>query len=353
MEAVPGCDIMQVSVFPRVPWAFGPGQHSFLYLPQLGRFWESHPFSIAGWKRQEGQSAATASSTSASLFDGTEEGEKVKDSGVVSVATEKDSPPHSTTGKGGRRATLPYQSKIQDRAASVHFLIRAHSGMTSKLQRRLFSSPSTRSSMEISVYTEGPYAGHRATLQQLFVTDTVLCLVGGIGITNALGYVQEYFTRGANANPETTEKKKKKSGGRGGIIMKNTTRFILAWSAREMALIEHVKQNFLAQEEDDVKGMEYSLWCTGSPPPSSPNNTDTQKKLDILNDEKSQRDLRGVVSQGRMNIGAVIRSSLEVGHHTTVMVCGPGSMADEATRQVVNCVKDGFRVDLIEESYAW
>lgn len=207
--------------------------------------------------------------------------------------------------------------------------------------------------MEISVYTEGPYAGHRATLQQLFVTDTVLCLVGGIGITNALGYVQEYFTRGANANLETAEKKKK-SGGRGGIIIENTTRFILAWSAREMALIEHVKQNFLAQaqEEEDVKGMEYSLWCTGSPPPSS-NNTDTQKKLDSLNDEKSQRDLRGVVRQGRMDIGTLIRSSLEVGHHTTVLVCGPGSMADEATRQVVNCVKDGFRVDLSEESYAW
>jgi hypothetical protein len=54
-----------------------------------------------------------------------------------------------------------------------------------------------------------------------------------------------------------------------------------------------------------------------------------------------------------MDIGTVIRSSLEVGHQTTVLVCGPGGMADEATRQVVNCVKDGFGVDLIEEAFAW
>jgi len=47
VEAIPGCDIMQVTFFPRV-WEFGPGQHSFLYLPRLGKFWGNHPFSIAG-----------------------------------------------------------------------------------------------------------------------------------------------------------------------------------------------------------------------------------------------------------------------------------------------------------------
>lgn len=332
VEALPECDIMQVSVFPRVTQGFGPGQHSFLYLPELGRFWESHPFSVAGWKR-EGQSPPTAS-TSASLSDSTVEGEKVKDSGALSLATELDSQPYSTV--KGRQATLPRQTKIQDRA-SVQFLIRAHSGMTSNLQRRLFSSPS-RSSMEISVYTEGPYAGHRATLKQLFVTDTVLCLVGGIGITNALGYVQEY----TSANLQRGESTEKSRG-----IMKKTKRFILAWSAREMALIEHVKQNFLVQEHD-VKGIEYLLWCTG------PSNTTTQK-LDSINDGSQSLSPRttAAVRAGRMDIGTIIRSSLEAGHQTTVLVCGPGSMADEATRQVVNCVKDGFRVDLIEEAYAW
>lgn len=335
VEALPDCDIMQVSVFPRVAWGFGPGQHSFLYLPELGKFWESHPFSIAGWKKQ-GHSPPTASA-SGSLSDSTAIGDERKDSGVVSLATDLDSQPNSTARK--RQAILPRQTQIQNRAC-IQFLIRAHSGITSTLQRRVLSSPS-RSSMEISVYTEGPYGGHRATLQQLFVADTVLCLVGGIGITNALGFVQEY----TSANLQGGESSGKSRG-----LMKKTKRFILAWSAREMALIEHVKQNFLLQK-DDVKGIEYLFWCTGPPNTAAP-------KFDSSNDECQKTEsltprITTAVAAGRMDIGTVIRSSLEAGHQTTVLVCGPGNMADEATRQVVNCVKDGFRVDLVEEAYAW
>lgn len=334
VEALPDCDIMQVSVFPRVTWGFGPGQHSFLYVPELGKFWESHPFSIAGWNR-DGQLPPTAS-TSASLSDSAEKGEKVKDSGIVSLATDPDLQLNSTVLK--RQATLSRQTQIQDRA-SIQFLIRAHSGMTSTLQRRLLSSPS-RSTMEISVFTEGPYAGHRATLHQLFVADTVLCLVGGIGITNALGFVQEY----TSANLQRGESSGKSRG-----IMKKTKRFILAWSAREVALIEHVEQKFLVQK-DNVREIEYSFWCTGvSKTPA--------QKLDPINDESQKAESltlkSAAVTAGRMDIGTVIRSALEADQQTTVLVCGPGSMADEATRQVVNCVKDGFRVDLVEEAYAW
>ena len=132
--------------------------------------------------------------------------------------------------------------------------------------------------------------------------------------------------------------------------MKKAIRFILAWSVREMALLEHVRQNFLNQK-DDVEGMEYSFWCTG------PFNTVAQKLNSI--DDESQKAKRSssrataAVTVGRMDAGTVIRSSLEAGHQTTVLVCGPGSMADEATRQIVSCVKEGFRVDLIEEVFAW
>ena len=100
--------------------------------------------------------------------------------------------------------------------------------------------------MEISVYTEGPYGGHRATFQQLFVAETIICLVGGIGITNALGFVQEYMS----ANLQRGESLGKRHG-----IMKKAKRFVLAWSAKEMALIEHVKQNFLVQKKTMLKGL--------------------------------------------------------------------------------------------------
>jgi hypothetical protein len=82
------------------------------------------------------------------------------------------------------------------------------------------------------------------------------------------------------------------------------------------------------------------------------------QKLDSINDQSQNAETvtprtKTGVTTGRMGIGTVIRSSLEVGHQTTVLVCGPGTMADEVTRQVVNCVKGGFRVDLVEEAYAW
>ncbi|KFY94343.1 hypothetical protein V500_03316 [Pseudogymnoascus sp. VKM F-4518 (FW-2643)] len=219
IEAIQGCDIMQVTVFPRAAWDFGPGQHSFLYLAGLGKFWESHPFSIASWR---GQSPPTTVSTSSSLSspiarsDTATNVEEVKDSLFVSLGSQ----PNSTT-------TLP-QTQNQDRPY-IRFLIRAHSGMTSTLQRRLLSSSSS-SSLETTVYTEGPYAGHRATLQPLFIADTVLCVVGGIGITNILGFVQEY----SNANLRGGERT-----GNSQRSMKKAKRFILAWSARETALIEH------------------------------------------------------------------------------------------------------------------
>lgn len=336
VEALPDCDIVQVTVFPRVAWNFGPGQHSFLYLPSLGyKFWESHPFSIAGWKKQ-GHSSPTTS-TSDSLSDGAANGEKAKATGVVSSATEMGAQLKSTAGE--QPGTLLHQTQFQDRP-SIQFLIRAHSGMTSALHRRLLSSPS-RSSMEISIYTEGPYAGHRATLQPLLLADTVLCIVGGIGITNALGFVQEYISR----NIQRGESLDKSRG-----VMTKAKRFILAWSAREMPLIEHVKQNFLAQE-GETGGIEYSFWCTGS------SNAAVQK-LDSNNDESQKAEsltprTTAAVTAGRMDIATVIRSSLEVGHQTTVLVCGPGNMADEATREIVNCVKEGFRVDLVEEAFAW
>ena len=223
---------------------------------------------------------------------------------------------------------LPHQKESQDRA-SIQFLIRAHAGMTSTLQRRLLASPG-RNSMRISVYTEGPYAGHRATLQPLAAADTVLCLVGGIGITNALGYVQEYMS----ANLQTGESPNKSR-----VIMKNAKRFIFAWSAREMALIEYVKTSFLTGK-DFVDGFECSFWCTG------PSNAAAAKELNSPDKDSQRPDsstlgTMGTVTVGRMDIGNVIRSSLEEGHQTTVLVCGPGAMADEATRHVVNCVRMG------------
>lgn len=303
VEAIPNSNIIQITVFPRVGWNFGPGQHCFLYFPGLEKLWENHPFSVAGWRRK-GQ--------------------------TLPVVSARPSTNESDVKETSKVQTVAQEPEVQD-CVAVRFLVRVHSGATAELQRRLTScSPGV---MEMSVYTEGPYAGHKSTLQPLLATDTILCLVGGIGITNALGFVQEY----ASANQRRGESQGKSRG-----VMGQAKRFILAWSVREMALLDHVKQNFLI----GVEGVEFLFWCTGDIP--------TGKKEDLAQDVGSLRtSAEAPPTLGRMDIGSVIRSSVEPGHHTTVLVCGPGAMADEAAKEVVKCVKSGSHVDIVEEAYAW
>ncbi|KAI1146633.1 ferric reductase like transmembrane component [Nemania diffusa] len=314
VEAVPGCDVFQVTVFPRT-WAFGPGQHTFLYIPWIGagKFWENHPFSVARWTYQD--SSPTTGSETVSLFNGSQKDTKLGAS-LVQVSSQKADSLVSIPPSEAQEATR-IVSQTQKRA-SIQFLLRGHNGMTADLRKHM-ALYSYGSSMGISVYTEGPYAGHRATLQPFQLADTVLCLVGGIGITHALGFMQEFVNANSQRNEETQRKSR---------LMKKAKRFILAWTARETALIEHVRQNFLV----DCEGTEYSFWCTG---------------------ECSSKTKGDVIMAGRMDITSVIRSSVEIGLQTTILTCGPGSMADEARLQVIDCVRDGFKVDLVEEAFCW
>ncbi|KAI1147283.1 ferric reductase like transmembrane component-domain-containing protein [Nemania diffusa] len=332
VEAVPGCNILHITVFPRVIRGIRAGQHTFLYFPGLGRFWESHPFSIAAWETRRAPSSQLASPP---LY--TTKGDE-----VYSTAKELDTlPPASDSAfqvqsvATPRQETVPHESqKYND--VSFQLLVRAHSGMTGTLHRYLSSYP-PGSKVEISLYTEGYYAGHHATLQPLFAADTVLCLVGGLGITNALGFIQEYVSR----TPRVGEAAAKPRG-----IMGRTKRFILAWSVKEIAFLDHVRKNFLAE----ARGVECLFWCTGSPEDAGQKSEpDRARELDSY----APRATDAGVTAGRMSIGSVIRSSLEVGHQTTVLVCGPGQMADEARGQIVNCVRDGFSVDLVEEAFGW
>ena len=72
VKAIPDCDIVHIIVFPRIAWRFGPGQHTFLNFSGLTKFWESHPFSIAGWTRREQSlpNVSTSASRSSSNANG-------------------------------------------------------------------------------------------------------------------------------------------------------------------------------------------------------------------------------------------------------------------------------------------
>ncbi|KAF3801917.1 hypothetical protein GCG54_00015139 [Colletotrichum gloeosporioides] len=304
LEAIPESKVMQLTVYPRSMRGFGPGQHTFLYFPGLGMFWQSHPFSVSGWK--------TRTSPSFKVI-----------AGVAPTGTNK------TETKNNSDIVVLSNGVVDQGPMSVSFLIHPHSGITARLQQRLASF--TNPTMDITVYTEGPYAGHRAKHLPLLNADTVLCIVGGIGITGVLGYIQEYATALNNAD-EISQ--------RGTAIMNRTKRFILAWSAREISLIEYVRQKYL----DGAAGIESSFWCTDA----------TVSKLPFKKDGRYEVDMTttGVIL-GRMHVETLVKSCLEKECRTAVLVCGPGRMADEVTKHVVNGVKDGFTVELIEESFAW
>lgn len=307
VEAIPGTDIMQLTVFPRGHWTFGPGEHSFLYFPGLVKFWESHPFSCAGW-HLPGQHDPSMS-TQVTHLNGESSG---KETYVLSSQSYEE----------------PY----------LRFMVRAHSGITGRLRRRLEHSP-PGSQLEVSVLTEGPYSGHRATNGPLYTADTILMIAGGIGVTHILGFVQEY----------ASTRRLRLNGGPHGHSRKimPAKRFVFAWVAKELPLIEYVKRNYL----QDIDGVEFMFYCDGL-------NQHIEKfeSHEHEHDEEANGFSGGKhaeVNMSFMNIGSVLRNVVEPGLQTTVMVCAPGVMSDEVTRQVVNCIKEGHKVDLVEETFAW
>ncbi len=292
VEAIPGCNALQITIFPRAATAsaFGPAQHTFVYISGLPKFWESHPFSIAAW----------------------------------TTTTSPPTPPSPSSDSPSKEPTNIAITPSHNEPPSIRLLIRPHKGATSRLPSLLQSSPSTP--LSIKVHTEGPYAGHRATLHPLRAADTILCVAGGIGVTHILGFLQHL-----------RESREKKGG------ESRAQRVVLAWSVRERGLLEYVRREFLADLEG--RGVEGLFWCTG-------------EEVDGGGEKAEEEGGSGPaaaagVRTGRMDVGGVLRGCVEVGSLTSVLVCAPGGMADEVTRQVVKCAREGFRVDLVEEAFAW
>lgn len=361
VEAVPGSsNIVHVTVYPRT-WSYGPGQHTFLYFPTLGwgKGWESHPFSVAAWNDKDsrqplqalqrekekvvespvvGQAASTSSDAAGVDVDDIRQVHEK--SAIQSQPVEASEHHHNDHHQSRQIITAP--------RPSVEFLIRTQGGMTAWLQQH--ASLGRGRAVDLPLYTEGPYAGHRATLQPLNVADTVLCIVGGIGITHVLSILQEYVSAakgrsagGEELSPGSTNNSK---------VMTRATRFILAWCAHEHALLDHVQDRFLVPAAH-VDGLEYQFWCTAADGiAASKVKVEGEAEAEAKAEAEQPVD-RVKVTHGRMNINDVVHSSVEVGRLTTVVVCGPGSMADEANRAVVQAVQDGFRVDSIEESFRW
>ncbi|TIA15405.1 hypothetical protein D6C81_06363 [Aureobasidium pullulans] len=262
--------------------------------------WENHPFTIATWGTPE-SSRNTQTTSPASDH---------KKAQVHDIEIDSSSASHMSN-----------ETRHPDQMVC---LMRARKGMTAALLEKLKKSGA--SSLPISVMTEGLYGGHRTALSPLKIADTIMCIAGGIGITSSMSFLQQYVneTRSLPAS---------------GSLMGCATNFVLAWSAREEALLHHVSSSLLPDATTALaqnRHLEYRFWCTGE-------NGSQDKGLEQGSN----------LQRGRMNIEHVVRSVAEKGRRVVVIVCAPGGMSDEVREAVVGCLRDGMPVDIIEEAFAW
>jgi hypothetical protein len=300
VKQIPHTEIVQMTITLKRAWNVKPGQHSFLYIPLLGKPWENHPFTIASWTSSESIRNTPA---------------------IADRSAGKEAEVHGFEIDSSSSSQHSQEPRQPDQLIC---LMRARKGMTASLLSKLQRSGA--SSLPISILTEGLYGGHNAALSPLKTADTIVCIAGGIGITSCMSFLQPYVNDSQSAD-STSE-----------ALMGCASNFVLAWSAREEALIRHVSTSLLPDASIGFpnKQIEYRFWCTGE-------NSSQDKGL----------EQGGGLQRGRMNVGEVVRSVAEKGRRVVVVACAPGGMSDEVRAAVVGCLRDGMPVDLIEEAFAW
>jgi len=301
VELLPGDEFVKVTVFPSMLWKFTAGQHCYLYFPTLGwNPFQSHPFSIVGWESATNPGmpptdAAEAQSQSAN-----------KDvPGELAIKI----PPESTPNEESPIELQELSSTVRspNSAPSVSFILRPMQGLTRHLHRRLIPSTEKPVPRPLRVMIEGPYGA--ASKTAIRDADTIIAIVGGIGITSILCYLQDYLSSSV----------KDRRG--------KASKFLLFWSAKEESLITAVKSQFGNVDDLRRKGVELSIVCTGT-------------------------------GGERLNIREAVRQEVESEEHTArkvcVVSCGPGGMADEVRASVVDSTgRNGVQIELVEESFGW
>ncbi|KAL2066035.1 hypothetical protein VTL71DRAFT_2106 [Oculimacula yallundae] len=300
-ELMPGGTFMKVTVYPSRSWAFKPGQHVFLYFPSTGRFWENHPFSIAGWDR---------GSTISSAIQSTEQQEPGVEShkdGETRISTVPlDSDPTPSIPSSDTQPTRPHHHATLDRP-SVTFLIRPERGLTSSVHRDLSLTASGLTYLPVTL--EGPY-GHTIDFSY---ADSILLIGGGIGVTALLPYIQLFVEARRTSSPSI-----------------KATRLVMAWTYREVELASIVRG--MLPTDARALGVEFVWTCTAS------------------DAEKGDDD----VSMGRLDVGAVLKEEVGSVKRLAVFYCAPGQLADEVRKEVVRLHGEGgTRIDLHEDSFAW
>ncbi|KXT04357.1 hypothetical protein AC579_8939 [Pseudocercospora musae] len=147
-----------------IPGATGTG-HAYLYFPTLSwRFWENHPFSVAGILLPAEETSALSNHSCSSAAD------------IEKSALEAVEPVSSSPSQHG------YSMHRSSYRTGLTFFIRAQRGLTSKLS---FCK-------EVPVLIESPYGSTIIPDEGLYPCANLVCIAGGVGITAILPYLSSH-----------------------------------------------------------------------------------------------------------------------------------------------------------------
>jgi hypothetical protein len=106
----------------------------------------------------------------------------------------------------------------------------------------------------------------------------------------------------------------------------------------------------------DDGSLEYRIWLTKKQMGAGKH---LSRSLSVEGSREAHGSVRRVqehvrVETGhRMDVDELVGGFVERGKKVVVMVCGPGAFSDEVRKAAVKAAKNGYLVDLIEESFAW
>nr|WOD46085.1 hypothetical protein [Trichoderma atroviride] len=271
-----------------------PGTYFFVYFPGM-RFWETHPFTLAGRSKQ------------------------IEDVSTYNSSSEQPSDKENGT-------QTPRVTEVTSEQGDTHmtFMIRPRDGMTRRLRDKLVSKGES-GPLRVRVFLEGPY-GTPARLDHF---DDILFIAGGSGITTVLPYLRMFFEDQASQTPPNVH---------------------LAWAVRDEGFVRDVLANDLRATERSAfaaskLNMEFYITSgasgTSTPTPVSKeagNATSDSRFRRVRPDIHSMVDDFVNKSQGR----------------AAVFVCGPAEIADTARQAVIRQTrKVHVDVELFEEMFVW
>ncbi|KAM0209028.1 hypothetical protein ACHAQI_006724 [Fusarium lateritium] len=264
--------------------------HCFVYFPTLSwRVWENHPFSIVSCSKGQPDGHSEVSSSSSRVQFET------KETMSTAAASSKEM-------GGPMLNTNQITTQSGTARPGITLFVQHLRGFTAKLAKKADAGVSVPVLIECS-YGHDDHSRFTPTSQY----PNTLVIAGGVGVAGVLTALQSSLSM--YAGPIGTTK--------------------LYWGIKSRGLVDTVKNMIVG--ENTCKDKE------GNGQPASWGHIEAH-----------------VTIGARMDIKQVLTAELEeVTRGTTVIVCGPNQMCDEARYVCAGLARHGTKVRYIEESFSW